>query len=326
MNVPAISHGTGDTARIFNFEGLELHGTWDAKHGWLFSTAEIARGYGVSEGAIRQHKRHHADELVEGHHWISVRTANSNPRGGIAPIKSLWTIQGGNRLGFFFNSQTAKRFRRCLESLMVGGQPQLPAPEASQDTQTVPAAKYIQLQDDHIALQDAFIAELRRGRRPFRPHGARAARRLSVRPPYAKRAANLRAIIVNLADEASMAVRDWAEQHKISEEVLVGLMDESGSHPPVPEAGLQALEEIFFGVPGSDLLVTVKALQDALTGQAGAAEMSLTAYGESLGIHKRDISNLMNYGFHLASGRTPELSRTKIQHLAALLLPTSQTN
>ncbi len=82
-------------------------------HEYLVTTKEVARGYGVGEEVIRQHKRRHADELVADKHWTTV----TNSHGG--EPATLWTKRGVIRLGFFIRSERAKRFRDAAEDLII---------------------------------------------------------------------------------------------------------------------------------------------------------------------------------------------------------------
>jgi uncharacterized protein YigA (DUF484 family) len=106
---------------------------------YLVTTKEVARGYGVSEATLRTHKRDHADELIEGKHWVvniihplggsdnlsepSTGVGNTNAR--YAGLKrgndtvTLWTKRGVIRLGFFIRSERAKRFRDAAEDLIL---------------------------------------------------------------------------------------------------------------------------------------------------------------------------------------------------------------
>ena len=103
-----------------------------AEHDFLLNSQEVAFGYGVSSEVIRSHKANHADELVEGKHFITV----TNSHGGITGVENinarqsglkrgndtqtLWTKRGIIRLGFFIRSERAKRFRDAAEDLIVG--------------------------------------------------------------------------------------------------------------------------------------------------------------------------------------------------------------
>ena len=51
-------------------ENLTVKVVPDRKYEFLMTTDEVAKGYGVSGGTIRTHKLEHAEELVEGKHFI----------------------------------------------------------------------------------------------------------------------------------------------------------------------------------------------------------------------------------------------------------------
>lgn len=88
--------------------------SFDADHEYTLTSELVAKGYGVSTAAIRMQKKRHADELVEGKHWIAV----TNCYGGAD--KTLWTKRGVVRLGFFIRSERAKLFRDLAEDLVIG--------------------------------------------------------------------------------------------------------------------------------------------------------------------------------------------------------------
>lgn len=98
------------------------------KHEFLMTTAEIAKGYGISGGTIRKHKMEHADELIEGKHFIvlingentSVTKSNADCKPeGYQFKQTLWTKRGIVRLGFFIKSERAKLFRDWAEDLVI---------------------------------------------------------------------------------------------------------------------------------------------------------------------------------------------------------------
>ncbi len=101
------------------FEGLTLYVRPHETHEWLMETKLVAEGYGVSEKAIREHKRLHIDELIEEKHFITARNSGSNPRGGIPHQKTFWTKRGVIRLGFFIKSDRARLFRDWAEELII---------------------------------------------------------------------------------------------------------------------------------------------------------------------------------------------------------------
>ena len=81
-------------------------------------TADVAEGYGVNEATLRTHKRDHADELVDGKHWV---VGITNTLGGPQQA-TLWTKRGVVRLGFFIRSERAKRFRDAAEDLVIAAE------------------------------------------------------------------------------------------------------------------------------------------------------------------------------------------------------------
>ena len=73
-----------------------------------FTTEYVAERYGTSVTNIRDHKREHADEIVEGIHFI-VETNKFRK----TAIK--WTLRGIIKLGMFIRSKEAKYFRLWAE-------------------------------------------------------------------------------------------------------------------------------------------------------------------------------------------------------------------
>ncbi|WP_297960421.1 hypothetical protein [uncultured Campylobacter sp.] len=73
-----------------------------------FTTEYVAKRYGTSEANIRTHKREHADEIVEGIHFITEQN-----KFGVNEIK--WTLRGIIKLGMFIRSEKAKGFRLWAE-------------------------------------------------------------------------------------------------------------------------------------------------------------------------------------------------------------------
>lgn len=95
-------------------EGLTVTIQPSSDHEFLMDSKQVALGYGVSYGNIREHKRVN-DEFVEGKHFISgVRFSDSDPCN-----KVYWTKRGVVRLGFFIKSERAKMFRDWAEDLIL---------------------------------------------------------------------------------------------------------------------------------------------------------------------------------------------------------------
>lgn len=94
----------------------------DEKFEFLMSTNETAKGFGVSGNTVRRHKMEHADELIEGKHFItSVQKMNSGCKSvdNLQNKQILWTKRGIVRLGFFIKSERAKMLRDWAEDLVV---------------------------------------------------------------------------------------------------------------------------------------------------------------------------------------------------------------
>ena len=81
-----------------------------------FTSEYVAERYGVSEKTIRDHKREHADEIVEDIHFVVAKNDRNRP-----VIK--WTLRGIIKLGMFIRSNESKAFRiwaeRELEKIIL---------------------------------------------------------------------------------------------------------------------------------------------------------------------------------------------------------------
>ncbi|MGE4268201.1 MAG: hypothetical protein AB7F25_12260 [Deferribacterales bacterium] len=109
----------GEVVEIMKFEGAEMMAHPSPEHGKVLSTADVAKGYGCKEGAIRSHLSRHADEIIDGKHFITVANCDSNPKAGIPHQKTYWTPRGIMRLGMFIKSDRAKRFRDWAEDVLL---------------------------------------------------------------------------------------------------------------------------------------------------------------------------------------------------------------
>ena len=76
-----------------------------------FTSEYVAERYGVSERTILAHKTRHADEIVEGIHFV-YELADTN--GGKQEVLK-WTLRGIIKLGMFIRSKEAKYFRLWAE-------------------------------------------------------------------------------------------------------------------------------------------------------------------------------------------------------------------
>ena len=103
-------------SKAMEFCGMEIQVAPDEQHEWLMSTADVARGYGVTDSTIRDHKKTHSDELIPGKHWFTV----GNPDAENQTLKkTIWTKRGVIRLGMFIRSERAKIFRDWAEDLIL---------------------------------------------------------------------------------------------------------------------------------------------------------------------------------------------------------------
>lgn len=81
-----------------------------------FTTEYVAERYGTSVTNIRDHKREHADEIVEGIHFVVETNKFRKP-------VTKWTLRGIIKLGMFIRSAESKAFRiwaeRELEKIIL---------------------------------------------------------------------------------------------------------------------------------------------------------------------------------------------------------------
>ena len=84
-----------------------------------FTSEYVAERYGVSKQTIIDHKRNHADEIVEGIHFLYEL---ADTKGGRQEILK-WTLRGIIKLGMFIRSNESKAFRiwaeRELEKIIL---------------------------------------------------------------------------------------------------------------------------------------------------------------------------------------------------------------
>lgn len=113
----------------------------NSEYEFLISTKDVATGYGISPGTIRNHLSNNRDELLDGIHYLkgvqnldtlaTKGVAKSNTLMNTQPHQVFWTKAGVIRLGFFIKSERAKLFRDWAEQLILAvvghKQPLLPA-------------------------------------------------------------------------------------------------------------------------------------------------------------------------------------------------------
>lgn len=111
---------------IVTFNNTQLHLVEHPSHEFLLSNKEVALGYNTTIALLSQAKKNHADELIEGKHWLRLEVQT---KGGKQKVIH-WTKRGIVRLGFFIKSQQAKQFRDWAEDYIVNQQaiPKQPDP------------------------------------------------------------------------------------------------------------------------------------------------------------------------------------------------------
>ena len=76
-----------------------------------FTTEYVAKRYGVDTSAITNHKRRHAEEIIDGVHFVYELV---DTKGGKQEVLK-WTLRGIIKLGMFIRSKEAKYFRLWAE-------------------------------------------------------------------------------------------------------------------------------------------------------------------------------------------------------------------
>lgn len=109
-----------ETVEMQVAENLSVRVTPDQMHEFIMATGDVAKGYGVSGGAIRTQMFRNQDELIEGKHFIKgVTIRDTLNETSIQPHQVFWTKRGIVRLGFFIKSERAKMFRDWAEDLVI---------------------------------------------------------------------------------------------------------------------------------------------------------------------------------------------------------------
>jgi hypothetical protein len=132
----------------------------DRDHEFLMISAEVAKGYGVSRGTLRQCRRRHPDEFIEGKHFIrGVTICNANSVSGVTNW-DCYSKNGVVRLGFLLKSPRAKIFRDWAEDLIINAMerklPALPSPLARHHNRLTPA-RLVDMMSDICRIEDSQI-------------------------------------------------------------------------------------------------------------------------------------------------------------------------
>ena len=115
------SNKTPTTVKV-QFEDIELIVKPDNSHEWLLETSLVAKSYQTTFDRIRKAMYSHNDELIENIHYVRGAMIEATPSSkNFQPNQIFWTKRGVVKLGFFLRSETAKKFRRFAEDLIIEG-------------------------------------------------------------------------------------------------------------------------------------------------------------------------------------------------------------
>ena len=99
-------------------DGLTVAVIQNPNYEFVMSVKDVALGYGVSSGNIRNQMFRNQDEFIEGKHFVKgVCFSNALPK--VQPHAIYWTKAGIVRLGFFIRSERAKLFRDWAENVIL---------------------------------------------------------------------------------------------------------------------------------------------------------------------------------------------------------------
>jgi hypothetical protein len=99
-------------------DGLAVAVIQNQNFEFLMPTKDVALGYGVSTGTIRNHLSSHDEDLIYKKHFIKgADLVNTLPN--TQPHQVFWTKAGIIRLGFIIQSPRGKLFRDWAESVIL---------------------------------------------------------------------------------------------------------------------------------------------------------------------------------------------------------------
>ena len=99
-------------------DGLAVAVIQNPNFEFVMPIKDVALGYGVSAGNIRNQMFRNGDEIIEGKHFVK-GVCFSNTLKNVQPHQVFITKQGIIRLGFFIKSERAKLFRDWAESVIL---------------------------------------------------------------------------------------------------------------------------------------------------------------------------------------------------------------
>lgn len=99
-------------------DGLAVAVIQNPNFEFLMPTKDVALGYGVSTGTIRNHQSSHSDDLHYGKHYLKGVDLMDTLK-NTQPHAVFWTKAGIIRLGFIIQSKRGKMFRDWAESVIL---------------------------------------------------------------------------------------------------------------------------------------------------------------------------------------------------------------
>ncbi len=98
---------------IVDFADIKLNIIENIEHEFLMTTRDVAKGYEVSEAAIREHKRLRGDKLVENIHFLCVSKSDAQnlTNNKMMRTATLWTKKGIIALGYLITTRIAEYFQ-----------------------------------------------------------------------------------------------------------------------------------------------------------------------------------------------------------------------
>jgi hypothetical protein len=99
-------------------DGLTVAVIQNQNHEFLMPTKDVAFGYGVSKGTVRNHQLSHSEDLTYGKHFVK-GVDLVNTLSNTQPHAVYWTKAGIIRLGFIIQSKRGKLFRDWAESVIL---------------------------------------------------------------------------------------------------------------------------------------------------------------------------------------------------------------
>lgn len=127
-------------------DGLTVAIIPNLNHEFLMSTENVAAGYGVSGGNIRNQLHRNQIEFKKGKHYdLAVCFSNS----GLNSVhnKVYWTKRGVVRLGFFIKSRQARLFRDWAEDLVINS---IATPKTANMAALLPKRRHNRLTPDRL--------------------------------------------------------------------------------------------------------------------------------------------------------------------------------